>query len=184
MGKMFKNMKIGGKIIFLASTILTLLMAISLRATIGLDTTVDNGIKVSEGNQLRSELLQREVDHLNWASQISAFLTDNTATDLVGEIATASNEQAHGISQINEGLEQIYQVIQKSTSDAEESAAVSEQLSNEAGRMHEMLARFTLTTDMSIPALSPPAQLYTLPEKPAVPQERDARGDGLLPKIA
>ncbi|MDH3392417.1 MAG: methyl-accepting chemotaxis protein [Desulfobulbaceae bacterium] len=63
-------------------------------------------------------------------------------TDLVGEIAAASNEQAQGINQTNQALGQIDQVTQQNTASAEESAAASEELSGQAMQMKEMMSRF------------------------------------------
>ncbi|MFC1513124.1 methyl-accepting chemotaxis protein [Thermodesulfobacteriota bacterium] len=63
-------------------------------------------------------------------------------TDLVGEIAAASNEQAQGINQTNQALGQIDQVTQQNTASAEESAAASEELSGQAMHMKEMMTRF------------------------------------------
>ncbi|MDH5299383.1 MAG: methyl-accepting chemotaxis protein [Desulfobulbaceae bacterium] len=65
-------------------------------------------------------------------------------TDLVGEIAAASNEQAQGINQTNQALNQIDQITQQNTASAEESAAASEELSGQAMHMKEMMARFKL----------------------------------------
>jgi len=65
-------------------------------------------------------------------------------TDLVGEIATASNEQAQGIDQINQALGQIDQVTQSNTASAEESAAAAEELSGQAVQITEMLNKFSL----------------------------------------
>ena len=47
------------------------------------------------------------------------------ASDLVVDIASASNDQAQGIAQINQGLEQIDAVTQENTASAEETAAAS-----------------------------------------------------------
>jgi methyl-accepting chemotaxis protein len=66
-------------------------------------------------------------------------------TDLVGEIAAASNEQSEGIGQINQGLGQIDQVTQQNTANAEESAAASEELSAQAEQLRGMLGRFKLS---------------------------------------
>jgi methyl-accepting chemotaxis protein len=66
------------------------------------------------------------------------------ATDLVGEIAAASNEQAQGIGQVNQGLGQIDQVTQQNTANAEESAAASEELSGQAEELRRLLTRFRL----------------------------------------
>jgi len=65
-------------------------------------------------------------------------------TDLVGEIASASNEQAQGIGQISEALGQIDQVTQTNTANAEESASASEELASEAAELRALLSRFTL----------------------------------------
>lgn len=66
------------------------------------------------------------------------------AADIVGEIATSSNEQAQGISQINEGLSQIDKVTQTNTASAEESASASEELSGQANQLKIMLSKFKL----------------------------------------
>nr|WP_320049394.1 methyl-accepting chemotaxis protein [uncultured Desulfuromonas sp.] len=63
---------------------------------------------------------------------------------LIAEIATASNEQSQGISQINLALGQIDNVIQQTTANAEESAATSEQLSSQAVELQQMLGKFKL----------------------------------------
>lgn len=69
------------------------------------------------------------------------------ATDLVSEIAAASNEQSQGISQVNQGLGQIDQVTQQNAANAEESAAAAEELSGQAEQLRQMLAKFTLKSE-------------------------------------
>ncbi len=66
------------------------------------------------------------------------------AANLVGEIATASNEQANGIFQINKGVEQVSQVVQTNSATAEQSAAASEELSGQAEMLKEMVGNFRL----------------------------------------
>ncbi len=53
-------------------------------------------------------------------------------TDLVNEIATASEEQTNGIEQISKAIQQMDQVIQQNAANAEETAAASEELSSQA----------------------------------------------------
>lgn len=65
--------------------------------------------------------------------------------DIIAEITTSSNEQAQGISQINEGLNQIDRVTQTNTASAEESASAAEQLSGQASQLRELVDRFKLT---------------------------------------
>ncbi len=75
-------------------------------------------------------------------SQIVTLITK--VSDIVGEIAAASNEQAQGVSQINVGLNQVEQVTQQNTASAEESAAASEELSSQAATLREMVSRFKI----------------------------------------
>ncbi|MDY0262341.1 methyl-accepting chemotaxis protein [Syntrophotalea acetylenica] len=65
-------------------------------------------------------------------------------SDLVGEIAMASNEQAQGFAQVNQGLNQIDGVTQQNTANAEESAAAAEELSGQAMQLQQLLHRFSL----------------------------------------
>jgi PAS domain S-box-containing protein len=64
--------------------------------------------------------------------------------DLVEEITSASKEQAQGIDQINRGLEQVDQVTQSNTANAEESASAAEELSSQAQQLRAMLTRFKI----------------------------------------
>lgn len=65
-------------------------------------------------------------------------------TNLIAEIAAASNQQASAITQVNQGLEQISQVTQSNTATAEESASASEELSGQAELLKNMVARFKI----------------------------------------
>lgn len=67
-------------------------------------------------------------------------------SDLVGEIAVASDEQTQGISQISIGLEQIDEVTQQNTANAVQCAATSEELAAQAHELREMLSHFMLFT--------------------------------------
>ena len=68
----------------------------------------------------------------------------NRVTDLVGEIAIASREQANGLIQVNQGLGQIDLVTQQNTSSAEKGAAAAEELAGHATQLKSLLARFTV----------------------------------------
>lgn len=66
------------------------------------------------------------------------------AANLIGEIASASNQQATAISQINKGIEQVSRVIQTNSATAEQSAAASEELSSQADLLKNMVSKFKL----------------------------------------
>jgi len=59
----------------------------------------------------------------------------NKATTLVGEIASASNEQASGIEQMNHAMSSIEQVVQQIAAHAEETASASEELNAQSASM-------------------------------------------------
>lgn len=63
---------------------------------------------------------------------------------LIREIAESSNYQATAVAQINQAIGQVSQVVQTNSATSEECAAASEELSNQAVHMREMLASFQL----------------------------------------
>ena len=80
------------------------------------------------------------------ASALSEIMEGSTqVTDLVGEIAAASNEQAQGISQINQGLSQVEQVTQQNTASAEQTASASVELTEQARQLNLIISQFKLT---------------------------------------
>lgn len=66
---------------------------------------------------------------------------------LVGEIATASNEQAVAVTQITQGIEQISSVVQNNSATAEESAASSEEISSQALVLQNLIEQVRLKDD-------------------------------------
>lgn len=66
------------------------------------------------------------------------------AAALVADIASASNEQATAIAQINQGISQVSQVTQTNSATAEESAAASQELSSQAEVLRSMVTKFKL----------------------------------------
>ncbi len=103
----------------------------------------------------------------NTAAALAEIVTGITkATDLVGEIASASHEQASGISQINEGLNQIDQVGQSNTANAEETSATAVELASQARHLNQLLRRFKLGPQDS----AQPARTYQQPGHPASPK--------------
>jgi hypothetical protein len=60
-------------------------------------------------------------------------------TDLVAEIAAASQEQARGVEQVNAAVSQMDKVTQQNAANAEESASASEELSAQAASMKDIV---------------------------------------------
>ena len=63
---------------------------------------------------------------------------------IINEIADASNYQATAIAQIDQAIEQVSQVVQTNSATSQQCAAASIELSNQAGRVREMLAIYKL----------------------------------------
>lgn len=92
------------------------------------------------------EKTERGTEIANRTSKALSDIVGRVAktSDLVAEIAASSSEQAEGISQITTGLDQIDQVTQQNTAHSEESAAAAQELSNQASKLNDLLARFHL----------------------------------------
>ena len=74
----------------------------------------------------------------------SIFESVSQTTVLVEKIALASNEQAIGAEEINQGVTEVDGVTKQNNSTAQESAAAAEQLSQQAELLKSMLSRFKL----------------------------------------
>jgi len=69
------------------------------------------------------------------------------SSELIAEIARASEEQSLGISQINTGIDQVAMVVQQNSATAEESAAASEEMSSQSAILEELISQFKLKED-------------------------------------
>lgn len=99
-------------------------------------TMIEGSItKVSEGTKIANETAEALTKIVEYVSN---------ANDLVGEIAVASNEQALGVEQINQGLMQISDVVQTTSATAQETAAASEELSGQSAMLKSQVATFKL----------------------------------------
>jgi methyl-accepting chemotaxis protein len=79
-------------------------------------------------------------------------------TDLVGGIAVASDEQARGISEVNQGLAAVNLVTQQNAATAEESANAARELAGQSAHLQEKFSRFSL-----LEARKPEFDLSSLP---------------------
>jgi methyl-accepting chemotaxis protein len=69
----------------------------------------------------------------------------NKVSQVVAEIAAASDQQDQGISQVNKAVEQLNQLTQQNAANAEESASAAEEMSSQSEEMRSMVAGFNLT---------------------------------------
>ena len=66
--------------------------------------------------------------------------------EIINNIAVSSNYQATAVAQIDQAIGQVSQVVQTNSATSEECAAASEELSNQAIRMRELLSVYRLNT--------------------------------------
>ena len=97
---------------------------------------IENSIvKVEKGSVIAAETgaaLSEIVEHID------------KIVDIMSRIAVASNEQATAITQIDMALGQVSQVVQSNSATSEQCAAASEELSNQAIKLRELIANFKL----------------------------------------
>jgi methyl-accepting chemotaxis protein len=65
-------------------------------------------------------------------------------SDLVQEIASASEEQTSGVNQINNAMTQLNQITQQNASASEELAATAEEMSGQAEQLQDLMSFFTV----------------------------------------
>ena len=65
--------------------------------------------------------------------------SSNQLAVLIGGVATASDQQASGVTQINTAVSQMDRITQSNAANAEESASASEELSAQATELHELV---------------------------------------------
>lgn len=93
-----------------------------------------------------SELTTESVDIAEKAGELITKVVPNITktSDLIQEISAATDEQASGISQINDAINQLDQATQQSAAASEELAATSEELSGQAEQLQQAVSYFQL----------------------------------------
>ena len=90
------------------------------------------------------------------------------ATDLMGEISAANNEQSLGVSQVGEAVTQMDQVTQQNAALVEEMAAAASSLKSQAQKLVQVVAVFKLgANDMSQAVMPRPVAVRAHPSKAA-----------------
>ena len=92
---------------------------------------IENTMKaVKNGNELTSSTQEAFKDNVASSTKIS---------QLVDEIATASQEQAHGIAQINRAVAEMDKAVQQAAFNAESSAAAAESMNADVNKLEKRM---------------------------------------------
>lgn len=78
----WSTLNVRTKIISSFSVVLILLSIIAVTGVSGIRNILENGATVEHTDNLRAELLQREIDHLKWNSQLENFVYDDHVHEL------------------------------------------------------------------------------------------------------
>lgn len=105
--------------------------------------------KVENGNEIAEQTAQALLG-------IAAKITK--VTDLMGEIAAASQGQAHIAGQVSDAINQIEGVTHQNTATAEQNAAAAEELSTQVTQLQTLLAKFKLKAQNEAQASRPAVQ--------------------------
>jgi methyl-accepting chemotaxis protein len=78
----WKNISINGKMFIGFGLLILLTLLVAIWSIVGISEIVSNAEEVIEGNKLDSLLAEKEVDHLNWANELNALITDDQVNEL------------------------------------------------------------------------------------------------------
>ncbi|MGK5038404.1 methyl-accepting chemotaxis protein [Janthinobacterium sp. LB3P118] len=125
------------------------------------DLIVDSGSKVEAGSKL--------VDSAG-ATMQDIVVSVQRVADLMGEIASASQEQSQGIAQVNATVTQMDDATQQNAALVEEAAAAAQSLQDQAGRLAQVVSVFKLEETGHAAPPQPPVHKPTLakPSRPAM----------------
>ncbi|MBQ7920876.1 MAG: methyl-accepting chemotaxis protein [Lachnospiraceae bacterium] len=117
--------------------------------------------KSAAAAQETAELIENSIAKVGVGSKIAdgTFKALEQITNAVSEsesiitgIAEASNYQATAVAQITQAIGQVSQVVQTNSATSEQCAAASEELSNQAAMMRELISVYKLGNDVPLKA--------------------------------
>ena len=112
--------------------------------------------KLAERSQSSSrEISALATDSVRVADRSGVLLAElvpsiRRTAELVQDVAAASNEQAVGVSQINQSLAQVDQVTQRNASAAEELAATAEEMAAQAEGLQNLVSFFRIGNERTV----------------------------------
>ena len=128
----------------------------------------------TEIKQLITASLQQVQEGTRLAAQAGASSQDMLGAvqgvhGIMGEIASASREQSHGIGQVNQAVTQMDEVTQQNAALVEESAAASSSLQDQALQLEQAMALFRLErrAGATAAARTVPGKARRAPGRPA-----------------
>ncbi len=103
-----------------------------------------------------TSLIENSISSINGAVTLTQHTADDlfkvvetaqNTSSLIAEITHASNEQASAMEQVTIGLDQISAVVQTNSATSEQSAAASQELSDQANMLSDLVSKFKLSEE-------------------------------------
>ncbi|MFA7243569.1 MAG: methyl-accepting chemotaxis protein [Sulfuricellaceae bacterium] len=107
--------------------------------------------KLAERSQVAAQQIgETAKNSVNLAERAGKLLDEivpaiGKTSDLVQEIAAASEEQSSGVAQINNAMNQLNQITQQNASSSEELAATAEEMSGQAENLQQLVGFFKIS---------------------------------------
>jgi methyl-accepting chemotaxis protein len=79
---MFKNLTVGRKLCVGFGVVLIMLTVVLLTSFFGINGIVNNAVSMVHGQDIVALMTQKEVDHLNWLANLSAYISDPDVKEL------------------------------------------------------------------------------------------------------
>jgi len=143
--------------------------------------------KSAEAAKDTGDMIQNSMEKAEFGSQIAGETATSLkdivegiteSSQMISDIARASEEQSLGISQINTGIDQVAQVVQQNSATAEESAAASEEMSSQSTMLEELISQFKLKNANNAFRSLPPAPKKNFAPPPEPADDFGGGGDG------
>jgi methyl-accepting chemotaxis protein len=136
--------------------------------------------KLAERSQIAAQEIGTLAESSVKTAETAGTLLDNIVpsiaktSDLVQEIAAASQEQSSGVSQINIAMSQMNQITQQNASASEELAATAEEMTGQVEQLQNMMSFFKITDhhDSSLRHSATKSQNKAIKSKPILQVNR------------
>jgi methyl-accepting chemotaxis protein len=115
-------------------------------------TLIEESVRNADGGVVINQEVLKNLEEIH--------MQVNKVSEVMSEIAAASDQQSQGVDQISSGVHQMNLITQQNAATSEESAAASEQLSSQAETMRVMVASFKLNLNGQSPVLVAPNGKY------------------------
>ena len=135
----------------------------------------DSAAKVDEGSRLVNESGATLEEIVNGVKKV---------TDIVGEIAAASQEQSAGIEEVNKAIVQMDELTQQNAALVEQAAAASESLGEQADDLNLMMEFFTCDGYAEVAQPAPRASKSAVAERRSADRPWSAQPEGAAAKAA